>query len=88
MEESMNQIEQLYSEAKDEIEYAEDSQGTTYYHEDLATAGKAVDEVFDAYDKFIQSLPTEDMKKEVKQKVDLKMEELKMAFAALPEESD
>lgn len=68
------------------MEYAEESQGTTYYHEDLTTAGKAVDEVMTAYNEFLDSLPSDDMRNEVNSKVGMKMKELKMAFEGLPEE--
>ncbi|KAK4519162.1 uncharacterized protein ATC70_009394 [Mucor velutinosus] len=86
MEESMNKIEELFSAAKNELEYADESQGTTYYHEDLATAEKAVNEVLTAYNDFLEALPSDDMRNEVKTKVGMKMKELKMTFDALPEE--
>lgn len=69
-----------------QIEYAEESQGTTYYHEDLTTAEKAVTDVLTAYDDFLTSLPTDEMRSEVKTKVGMKIKELKMTFDALPEE--
>ncbi|KAG2197589.1 hypothetical protein INT46_000863 [Mucor plumbeus] len=86
MEESMNKIEELFSAAKDELEYAEESQGTTYYHEDLSTAEKAVNQVLTAYNDFLDALPSDDMRNEVKTKVGMKMKELKMTFDSLPEE--
>ncbi|KAI8636342.1 hypothetical protein BD408DRAFT_426304 [Parasitella parasitica] len=86
MEESMNRIEELFSAAKDELEFAEESQGTTYYHEDLTTAEKAVSQVLAAYNEFLDTLPSDDMRNEVKTKVGMKMKELKMAFDSLPEE--
>ncbi|CEP17232.1 hypothetical protein [Parasitella parasitica] len=86
MEDSMNRIEELFSAAKDELEFAEESQGTTYYHEDLTTAGKAVNQVLAAYEEFLDTLPSDDMRNEVKTKVGMKMKELKMAFDSLPEE--
>ncbi|KAG1449331.1 hypothetical protein G6F46_010925 [Rhizopus delemar] len=83
----MNHIEELFSVAKDELEYAEESQGTTYYHEDRTGAEKAVSEVLNAYNAFIDKLPSDEMREEVKTKVGMKMKELKMSFDALPEES-
>ncbi|KAI8072226.1 uncharacterized protein B0P05DRAFT_549395 [Gilbertella persicaria] len=85
MEATMNKIEDLFSAAKDELEYAEESQGTTYYEEDRSTAKKAVEDVLQAYDQFLQDLPTQDMKTEVNTKVGMKIKELKMTFEALPE---
>jgi hypothetical protein len=68
------------------LEYAEESQGTTYYHEDRTGAEKAVSEVLNAYNAFIDKLPSDEMREEVKTKVGMKMKELKMSFDALPEE--
>lgn len=86
MEKSMNKIEELFAAAKDELEYAEESQGSIYYHEDRTTAEKAVQDVLDAYDTFLQDLPSDEMRNEVKTKVGMKIKELKMTFDALPEE--
>ncbi|CAO3581906.1 unnamed protein product [Absidia cylindrospora] len=86
MEKAMNDIEELFSTAKDEMEYAEEAHGSVYYHEDHATAKKAVDECLDAYDSFLKDLPTDDMRQEVQGKVGMKLKELKMAFDALPME--
>lgn len=69
-----------------QLEYADESQGTTYYHEDRTTAEKAVNEVLTAYNDFLDALPSDDMRNEVKTKVGMKMKELKMTFDALPEE--
>ncbi|OBZ87862.1 hypothetical protein A0J61_04083 [Choanephora cucurbitarum] len=85
MEANMNKIEELFSAAKDELEYADESQGTTYYEEDRSTAKKAVDDVLIAYDNFLQDLPSEEMKQEVSTKVGMKIKELKATFEALPE---
>ncbi|KAI8354652.1 hypothetical protein BD560DRAFT_426714 [Blakeslea trispora] len=85
MEANMNKIEELYSAAKDELEYADESQGTTYYEEDRSTAKKAVDDVLVAYGEFLQDLPSEEMKQEVNIKVGMKIKELKATFEALPE---
>ncbi|KAG0168321.1 hypothetical protein DFQ28_004992 [Apophysomyces sp. BC1034] len=86
VERSMNRIEELFSAAKDEMEYAEESQGSVYYHEDYKTAEKAVKECLEAYDTFLKELPTDEMRNEMKTKVDMKLRELSMAFKALPEE--
>lgn len=103
MEKSMNQIEELFGAAKDEVkrkfsrsfintnalkqlEYAEESQGSIYYHEDRTTAEKAVQDVLNAYDVFLKELPSDEMRNEVKTKVGMKIKELKMTFDALPEE--
>ncbi|CAO3699701.1 unnamed protein product [Rhizopus stolonifer] len=86
LENSMNQIEELFSTAKDELECAEESQGTTYYHEDKSGAEKAVSEVLNAYDTFLLDLPSDEMRNEVQTKVGMKMKELKMTFDSLPEE--
>ncbi|KAG2201644.1 uncharacterized protein EV154DRAFT_477671 [Mucor mucedo] len=86
MEGSMNKIEELFSAAKDELEYADESQGSVYYHEDRTTAEKAVTDVLKAYEDFLTELPSDDMRDVVKSKVGMKMRELKMTFDALPEE--
>ncbi|KAI8368272.1 uncharacterized protein BYT42DRAFT_586008 [Radiomyces spectabilis] len=86
MEAAMNKIEELFAAAKDEMEYAEESQGSVYYHEDRVTAEKAVKDCIDAFDTFLKDLPTDEMRAEVQGKVGMKIKELKMAFEALPEE--
>ncbi|KAI8096204.1 uncharacterized protein BX664DRAFT_323381 [Halteromyces radiatus] len=86
MEKAMNDIEDLYAAAKDEMEYAEESQGSVYYQEDHGTAKKAVQQCLDAYDTFLKELPTNDMRQEVQGKVGFKLKELKMALDALPQD--
>ncbi|KAI8148782.1 hypothetical protein BJV82DRAFT_589621 [Fennellomyces sp. T-0311] len=104
MEEAMNNIEELFSAAKDEVcisqgksfsdsyaikmEFAEEAVGSVYYHEDRATAEKAVTECLEAFDKFLADLPTDEMRNEVRGKVGMKMRELKMEYEALPAEGD
>lgn len=68
------------------MEYADESQGSVYYHEDRTTAEKAVADVLEAYDVLLKELPSDDMRNVVKSKVDMKLRELKMTFEALPEE--
>lgn len=68
------------------MEYADESQGSVYYHEDRTTAEKAVNDVFKAYDEFLTELPSDEMRDVVKSKVSMKMRELKMLYEALPEE--
>ncbi|KAI9275471.1 hypothetical protein BDA99DRAFT_419237, partial [Phascolomyces articulosus] len=86
MEEAMNNIEELFSIAKDEMEYALESVGSVYYHEDRATAEKAVHDCLGAFDKFLMDLPTDEMRNEVQGKVGMKIKELKMEYESLPEE--
>lgn len=69
-----------------QLECADESQGTVYYHEDRTTAEKAVADVLQAYDSFLKELPSEEMRNVVKSKVDMKIRELKMTFESLPEE--
>lgn len=68
------------------MEYADESQGSVYYHEDRTTAEKAVTDVLQAYEEFLTELPSDEMRDIVKSKVGMKMRELKMTFDALPEE--
>lgn len=109
MEEAMNNIEELFSAAKDEVrvinaplflnetnffhvphqmEYAQESVGSVYYHEDRVTAENAVKECLKAFDNFLKDLPSDEMRNEVQAKVGMKLKELKMEFEALPEEGD
>ncbi|KAF7722847.1 hypothetical protein EC973_002649 [Apophysomyces ossiformis] len=80
----MNHIEELFTAAKDEMEYADESQGSVYYRDDYQTAKKAVKECLEAYEAFLQELPTDEMRNEVRTKTGMKVRELKMAFEALP----
>lgn len=66
------------------MEYAQESAGSVYYHQDRETAEKAVRECLDAFDEFLNRLPTDEMRNEVQTKVGMKMKELKMEFEALP----
>ncbi|KAI9303651.1 hypothetical protein BJ944DRAFT_231981 [Cunninghamella echinulata] len=84
MEKAMNEIEELFGIAKDEMEYAEESHGSVYYQEEYTTAKNAVEECLNAYDTFLKELPTDEMRNEVNGKVGMKLKELKMAFEALP----
>ncbi|KAI9499568.1 hypothetical protein BDB00DRAFT_794503 [Zychaea mexicana] len=86
MEEAMNNIEELFSAAKDEMEFAHESVGSVYYHEDRVTAEIAVGECLQAFDKFLTDLPTDEMREEVQSKVGMKIKELQMEYESLPEE--
>ncbi|CAO3618945.1 unnamed protein product [Cunninghamella blakesleeana] len=84
MEKAMNEIEELFGIAKDEMEYAEESHGSVYYQEEYTTAKNAVNECLNAYESFLKDLPSDEMRNEVSGKVGMKLKELKMAFEALP----
>ncbi|KAG2225020.1 hypothetical protein INT45_003220 [Circinella minor] len=86
MEEDMNNIEELFSIAKDEMEYAQESIGSVYYHEDRVTAENAVNECLEAFNKFLADLPSDEMRNEVQGKVGMKIKKLKMEYDSLPEE--
>ncbi|KAI8062398.1 hypothetical protein BC940DRAFT_308916 [Gongronella butleri] len=84
MEAAMNEVEDLFGVAKDEMEYAEESHGSVYYQEDYDGAKQAVQDCLDAYDGFLKDLPSDELRNEVQAKVGMKIKELKMAFDALP----
>lgn len=71
-----------------QMEYAQESVGSVYYHEDRVTAEKAVHECLHAFDSFLEKLPSDEMRDEVRSKVGMKMKELKMEYEALPEEGN
>lgn len=88
VEEAINNIEELFGAAKDEMEFAVESQGSVYYHEDRATAQKAVEECLDAFDKLLEELPDDTARDQVRGKIGMKLRELKMEYESLPEEGD
>lgn len=75
-------INELFVEARDEIEYAKEDAETVYFNESCDTARKAVQEVLERYDAVLGRLSDEERGK-LQRSMGLKMEQLKAEVAQL-----
>ncbi|KAI9017034.1 hypothetical protein BC832DRAFT_543446 [Gaertneriomyces semiglobifer] len=78
-------ISELFAAARDELEYAEEAKGTTYYNEDRQTAQKAVEDTLAAYVQLKARLSTDAERKDVERRIGLRMAELRAQLDALTE---
>ncbi|OZJ02981.1 hypothetical protein BZG36_03147 [Bifiguratus adelaidae] len=81
----IERITALYMAAKDELVYAQESQGSVYYHEDKMTADEAVRECLEAYSVLLAKSGKE--AEQVRTKIGTKMNKLQKAWEALPMEN-
>jgi len=70
------EINQLFSEAREEIESALESVGTTYFNEDALLAKGLVNETIERYDLLLSKCEASEREK-VQRAMGLKMEQLK-----------
>eukprot|EP00548_Thalassiothrix_antarctica_P000440 CAMPEP_0194132454 /NCGR_PEP_ID=MMETSP0152-20130528/2925_1 /TAXON_ID=1049557 /ORGANISM="Thalassiothrix antarctica, Strain L6-D1" /LENGTH=96 /DNA_ID=CAMNT_0038827517 /DNA_START=176 /DNA_END=466 /DNA_ORIENTATION=+ len=73
----MDDFQDLFSEARLDMEDARDSDGTTYFAEDLDAAQESVDTAVAAFSEIIQDLDDIDQKNSVLRSNGLKVEQLK-----------
>ncbi|KAJ3022412.1 hypothetical protein HKX48_006229 [Thoreauomyces humboldtii] len=76
----------MFAEARDELEYALESKGTTYYDEDKITAQKAVEDTIRAYNTLKDGLATEEERTDLNRRLGLRILELKAQLDALTQE--
>jgi DNA-directed RNA polymerase alpha subunit len=76
MRKGMNTFNDLFVEARDQIEMAVESKGTVYYDEDAKSAQEAVDDALKAFDELLSKI-SESKRAEVKRGTGLKLEQLK-----------
>ncbi|KAL4433253.1 hypothetical protein ABPG77_003301 [Micractinium sp. CCAP 211/92] len=75
-------INELFVEARDEIEYAMEDAETVYFNESCAEARRAVQGVLERYEAVLQRLSDEERGK-LQRSMGLKMEQLKAEVAQL-----
>lgn len=75
-------INELFVEARDEIDYAKEDAETVYFNESCAEARQAVQAVLDRYEAVLQRLSNEERGK-LQRSMGLKMEQLKAEVAQL-----
>jgi len=75
----------LFSEARDEIEYAREDAETTYFNESVATAKQAVDAALEAWADALNNLPDDAARGALQRGNGLKVEQLKAELQALDE---
>lgn len=80
----LEKLAALFSEARDEIENARESAGTTYFNEDFAEAKSCATNALDYYNQLLKELQPEEAIK-LKEEQNPKMEQLKMELSMLEE---
>ncbi|KAI8806201.1 hypothetical protein BJ742DRAFT_774451 [Cladochytrium replicatum] len=71
---------------KTKLEYARDSHGSIYFHDDFEAAKKSVSEALESYASLLESMPTPGEREEVNRRVGLKIAELKAQLEELENE--
>lgn len=82
LDKKMGEVNDLFVEARELIADALDSQGSTYFEDDLDDAQHAVNECLDEYNAMLNQLD-EAKKAEVMRSMGMKMEQLKGEFALI-----
>eukprot|EP00877_Chromochloris_zofingiensis_P008929 jgi/Chrzof1/428/Cz01g15160.t1 len=83
-DEEVDDINELFTEARDEIEMAREDADTVYFNESTETARKIVAELLLKWQKLLSTLPEEDRSK-LQRAMGLKIEQLKAELKGLEE---
>ncbi|KAI8886458.1 hypothetical protein K501DRAFT_283801 [Backusella circina FSU 941] len=81
-------LQELYTLAVDELNYAEDSQGSSYYSGDLTTARDALDDCANAFLFILQHIPESEARECLQTAMTPKLFQLQIRLDALPEPDD
>ncbi|KAI8889096.1 hypothetical protein K501DRAFT_239420 [Backusella circina FSU 941] len=87
-EKEFKRLQSLYSLAVDELNYAEDSHGSSYYSGDLATARNALDECANCFLYIIQRVQNVHTREHIQATMAPKLFQLQSRIEALPAEDD
>ncbi|KAL4518105.1 hypothetical protein Ndes2526B_g01461 [Nannochloris sp. 'desiccata'] len=82
VQESMDKINDLFVEAREEIAYAQEDAGTTYFNDSYDDAKGLVDKVLEQWDTLLSGLE-ENERGKVQRSMGLKMEQLKAELQQL-----
>ncbi|KAJ3092185.1 hypothetical protein HK102_010004 [Quaeritorhiza haematococci] len=83
LDQKIEKIADMFSEARDELEYAEESKGTTYYNEDKKAAQKAVEDCLAYFEAAKQQCATDAEQEDLQRRIGLRMHELRAQLDAL-----
>ena len=72
-----DEVNDAFAEAREEIEAAMESVGSTYFNEDAEHARACVEKTMAAYEKLLESAASEDARGRVRRSMGLKMEQLR-----------
>lgn len=81
-------LNNLFVEAREEIENAMESVGSTYFNEDAEHARDAVAAAVEAYEALLASLPDDDARGAMRRGMGMKFEQLRGELAALDSAHD
>lgn len=81
-------LNDMFVEAREEIESAQESVGSTYFNDDYDIAKACVDDVVRAWEELLASMSDEDDKAAMRRSMGLKIEQLKGEFALLDHAHD
>ncbi|KAG0165561.1 hypothetical protein DFQ30_008294 [Apophysomyces sp. BC1015] len=84
VEKETEKVTHLYEFAVDEVNYAEDSLGSSYYSGDLETAREAIEECADAYVQLLQQV-SDSVRDSLQETLLPKLMALQEKYTALPE---
>mmetsp|Transcript_35585 Transcript_35585/g.105171 ORF Transcript_35585/g.105171 Transcript_35585/m.105171 type:complete len:179 (-) Transcript_35585:233-769(-) len=79
---AVEEVNNLFVEARDEIEFATEDSETTYFDESVQDAKKVVDDCLDRWQSLLSKLPEAEAAK-LQRSMGLKMEQLKAEFEIL-----
>jgi len=81
-------LNDMFVEAREEIESAQESVGSTYFNDDYDIAKACVDDVVRAWEELLASMSDENDKAAMRRSMGLKIEQLKGEFALLDHAHD
>jgi uncharacterized protein (DUF2164 family) len=84
IEQAVEKVNEMFVEARDEIEFTKEDIGTTYFNDGFQDAKKLVDETISEYKKLLNSL-NEEEKGRLQRSMGMKMEQLKAELEHLNE---
>ncbi|KAI9204350.1 uncharacterized protein BJ171DRAFT_105431 [Polychytrium aggregatum] len=83
IQKEIDTIGDMFSVAREDLEYATESKGTTYYNEDKLAAQESVEACLKTYEGLIEQLPDQAQRQDVERRIGLRIQELKAQLQAL-----
>ncbi|KAJ3160655.1 hypothetical protein HDU86_000414 [Geranomyces michiganensis] len=86
VDKEISAIAEMFTIAREELEYVTESKGTTYYNDDKEAAQQAVEETIAAYESLKARLPSDVERGDLQRRLGLRILELKAQLDALTAE--
>jgi hypothetical protein len=84
----VDDVNDKFTEAREEIDCAMESAGSTYFNDDAEYARECVKSTLEAYDALLESLENDEARASTRRSMGMKMEQLKGELARLDHAHD